>query len=126
RARVNVALAYRTVGFRGELAAAADAAATDPGAALAFAAAGDGALDDDDLDAARAWYERAEHVGTAGRCLAARGRAALAARRADTATLAQEAGRLPTLCAPALLHDPDTERVAARARVAAGGAAGGG
>ncbi len=124
RARLNIALAYRAVGFRRELVAAAAASEADPGAALALATAGDAALDDDDLVAARDYYDRAERAGGAGACLAARGRAGLAVKANDAAAVTRAVSRFPELCPPALLADADTQRLVARERIAAGDAAG--
>ncbi len=124
RARLNVVFAYRTIGFRGELAAAVAATAADPGAALALAAAGDAALDGDDLAAARWYFERARASGGIGVCLAQRGAAAIAIVEGDAAAISRETARLAAVCPRVILDDADTRRLDARVRIAAGDAAG--
>jgi len=121
RARLNIALAYRALGFAAELRAAAVAAVHDPGGPLAQALVGDLALEHGAPERAREAYERVATVGAVGACLAARGRAALAS---DAASAESALAALANLCPASLLADPETDRLRGRARLAAGDAAG--
>ena len=121
RARLNIALAYRAMGFAAELRGAAAAAVHDPGAPLAQALVGDLALEQGATERAREAYERAGAGGGVGACLAARGRAALAT---DALSAASALSVLANLCPASLLADPDTDRLRGRARLGAGDAAG--
>lgn len=121
RARLNIALAYRAMGFAAELRAAAAAAAHDPGAPLALALVGDLAREQGVRETAREAYDRAASAGGVGACLAARGRAALASAAASAAA---ELATLADLCPASLLADPETDYVRGRARLATGDAAG--
>ena len=124
RARLNVALAYRAMGFAAELRAAAAAAERPAEAALLHALAGDAALEVGAREQAETAYAAAAAAGGIGVCLAARGRLALAfeghAEPRDGAALAE----LPTVCPPEVLSDPETELLLARAKLAAGDAGG--
>ncbi|MBI3768922.1 MAG: hypothetical protein HY271_10575 [Deltaproteobacteria bacterium] len=120
RARLNVALAYRTLGFDAELQSVARAAGTDPTRAVLDALVGDLAREHGATDRARDAYARAAGDGGAGACLAARGRAALLLASDPPGDASAEVMRLPNLCPAALLADPETIRVQARQELASG------
>lgn len=121
RARLNVALTYRTLGFDAELQSVAREAAGDPTRPLLDALVGDVARERGAVDRARDAYARADTNGVAA-CLATRGRAALALDTDPPASAADDVARLPDLCPPALLADPETMLVQARQQLAAGDA----
>lgn len=120
RARLNVALAYRALGFEAELRSMRDEPGSDALRPIVDGLVGDLARERGVLDRARAAYASADAGGGAGSCLAARGRAALALGADPPRDATAELSRLPDLCPPALLADVDTVRVQAREQVAAG------
>jgi tetratricopeptide (TPR) repeat protein len=120
RARLNVALAYRTLGFDAELQSVARAAGTDPTRAVLDALVGDLAREHGATDRAREAYARAAGDGGAGACLAARGRAALLLASEPPGDASADVTRLPSLCPATLLADPETIRVQARQELAGG------
>src|SRR6185295_13476281 len=124
RARMNVVLAYRAMGFRTELAAEADALASSPGGGFAFGLLGDLLQEQDAaVDAQRA-YERAAGHGPLGVCLATRGRASLAVAGGDVDGANRALADLPTVCPETLAADAETDQVRARVELAGGDARG--
>ncbi len=120
RARLNVALIYRTLGFAAEMRAVAINAGSEPVRPIIEGLAGDLAREQGALDRAREAYALASEGGGVGACLAARGRGALALLDGRTAEAASELERLPSLCPAVLRNDPETLQIAARLQTANG------
>lgn len=120
RARLNVALVYRTLAFAAELRGVATDASSDAIRPIVDALVGDLAREQGALDRAHDAYARAAEGGGTGRCLAARGLAALALADGRTADATTELARMPALCPAALRNDPETMQVQARRQIATG------
>jgi len=120
RARLNIALAYRAMGFEGELRAAAATAAGSPTGALLRALAGDLALESGALERARQDYAAVATQGDLGACLGARGALAISLERTVDGALATSVSELERQCPRALFNDPETRLLRARVRLAAG------
>jgi tetratricopeptide (TPR) repeat protein len=124
RARLNLALIYRTLGFAAELRSVATDAGKDRVRPIIEGLAGDLAREQGALDRAREAYARATESGGAGACLGARGRAALALLDGRTAEASAELDQLPALCPAALRNDAETLQIEARRLIARGDARG--
>lgn len=120
RARLNIALAYRALGFDAELQGVAQEAVKDPTRPIIDALIGDVARERDAVERARDAYARAAAGDALAVCLATRGRAALVLGTDPPGNASAQVARLPELCPPAILADPETIRVQARQQLADG------
>ncbi len=120
RARLNVALAYRVLGFDAELQSVAQEAAKDATRPIIDAVIGDLARERDAGEPARDAYARAMGGDALAVCLATRGRAALVLASDPPGNASAHVARLPELCPPEILADAETIRVQARQQLADG------
>jgi tetratricopeptide (TPR) repeat protein len=120
RARVNLALVYRAMGFTPEVLQLA--VRDNPGAPVARALLGEMLLAEGRREEGQEALMKAADAGGLAACLAARGLVELALLENDRERASTGLGALPRLCPPPLATDPETERLQAMLRARSGDA----